>query len=71
MARAPAAVVPVHRHLRAARYAAVRRTVQLLRTARQAAIKLRLVLAVPAHRLSGSRTVSGVAGNFRQGCVNL
>jgi len=49
---APAAV-PVHRHLRAARHAAVRRQVQLRRQPGQTAQPLRHVLAVAANRLPG------------------
>jgi len=49
-----AAAVPLYRHLRAARHAAVRRKVQLRGAARQAAQQLRLFLAVTTHSLSGS-----------------
>ena len=49
----PAAAVPLHRHLRAARNAAVRRQVQLCRHPRQATVQLRHLLGLTAHRLSG------------------
>jgi len=52
--KSASAAVSLHRHLCAARHAAVRRQVQLRRPARQAAQQLRLVLAVAAHRLSGA-----------------
>jgi len=48
------AALPLHRHLRAARHAAVRWQVQLRRQPGQAAQQLRHVLAVAYHRLSGN-----------------
>ena len=52
-----AATVPLHRHLRSARHAALWRQVQLRGAARQASQQLRLVLAVSSHRLSGLDTL--------------
>ena len=66
----PAAALSLHRYLRSARHAAVRRQVQLQSSRRQTAKQLRLVLAVPTHRLSGAFPLL-TCGRFASGVYYL